>query len=124
MSPPAEPALRMAQLRHAVPVFAALGDETRLRLVASLCDGLPKSIAELTAGTSITRQAITKHLKVLAKAGLVTGVRAGRERLWEFEAARLDKARHSLSLIADQWDQRLQRLKHLLEGEIPGAGTR
>jgi DNA-binding transcriptional ArsR family regulator len=108
---------RSAALRGAVPVFAALGDETRLRLVAALSDGGARSIAQLTASTVITRQAVTKHLKVLAKAGLVRDVKAGRERLWEFDPARFEKARHSLDLIALQWDQTLQRLKNLLDEE-------
>jgi DNA-binding transcriptional ArsR family regulator len=102
-------------------VFAALGDETRLRLVAALCDGGAKSIAQLTSGTPISRQAVTKHLQVLSKAGLVRGVKTGRERLWEFDAARLEKARHSLALIAEQWDQTLNRLKSMLEDEGDGG---
>lgn len=113
--------IKIAALRNSAPVFAALGDETRLRLVAALCDGQPKSIAQLAAGTPISRQAVTKHLQVLSKAGLVRGVKSGRERRWEFEAARLEKARHSLGLIAEQWDQALNRLKRLVEEE-PGGG--
>jgi DNA-binding transcriptional ArsR family regulator len=114
--------IRVAALRYSAPVFAALGDETRLRLVAALCDGGAKSIAQLTSGSPISRQAVTKHLQVLSKAGLVRGVKMGRERLWEFEAARLEKARHSLALIAEQWDQTLNRLKSMLEDE--GGGPR
>ncbi|GLQ95073.1 ArsR/SmtB family transcription factor [Dyella acidisoli] len=102
-------------LRKAVPVFAALGDETRLRLIALLCAGGALSIAQLTADTDITRQAVTKHLHVLADAGLVRDVRQGRERLWEFEPSRLDEARRSLDAIAEQWDQALLRLKATLE---------
>ena len=114
--------IKIAALRNSAPVFAALGDETRLRLVAALCDGQPKSIAQLAAGTPISRQAVTKHLQVLSRAGLVRGMKSGRERLWEFEAARLEKARHSLGLIAEQWDQALNRLKHMVEN--PPAGGR
>ena len=117
MSLQASGPLKGAALRSSAPLFAALGDETRLRLITSLCDGGAKSIAELTSGTSITRQAVTKHLQVLSKAGLVRGVKAGRERLWEFEPARLDKARRSLDLIAEQWDQAFNRLKSMLESE-------
>lgn len=102
-------------LRKAIPVFAALGDETRLRLVALLCAGGTLSIAQLTADTDITRQAVTKHLQVLADAGLVRDVRQGRERLWEFEPSRLEEARRSLDAIAEQWDQALSRLKARLE---------
>jgi DNA-binding transcriptional ArsR family regulator len=97
------------------PIFAALGDETRLRLIAALCAGGAMSIAQLTSGTEITRQAVTKHLQVLADAGLVHDVKVGRERMWQFEAARLDEARHSLDAIARQWDQALARLKRAVE---------
>jgi DNA-binding transcriptional ArsR family regulator len=113
--------IKIAALRNSVPVFAALGDETRLRLVAALCDGQPKSIAQLAAGTPISRQAVTKHLQVLSRAGLVRSMKSGRERLWEFEAARLEKARHSLGLIAEQWDQALNRLKHMVENPPTGG---
>ena len=102
-------------LRKAVPVFAALGDETRLRLIALLCTGSALSIAQLTAGTDITRQAVTKHLQILAEAGLVRDLRQGRERLWELQASPLDEARRSLDVITAQWDQALQRLKSALE---------
>ena len=105
-----------ASLQQAAPVFAALGDPTRLRLVAALCAGGALSIAQLTAGTAVTRQAVTRHLETLAAAGLVRDVRQGRERLWEFEPARIDEARRSLDAIAQQWDAALQRLKSLVEG--------
>jgi DNA-binding transcriptional ArsR family regulator len=104
-----------ASLQQAAPVFAALGDPTRLRLVAALCAGSALSIAQLTAGTAVTRQAVTRHLETLAAAGLVRDVRQGRERLWEFEPARIDEARRSLDAIAQQWDAALQRLKSLVE---------
>jgi DNA-binding transcriptional ArsR family regulator len=104
-----------ASLQQAAPVFAALGDPTRLRLVAALCAGSALSIAQLTAGTAVTRQAVTRHLETLAAAGLVRDVRHGRERLWEFEPARIDEARRSLDAIAQQWDAALQRLKSLVE---------
>ena len=102
-------------LHRSAPVFAALGDPTRLRLVAALCAGGALSIAQLTAGTAITRQAVTKHLEVLADAGLVRDVRQGRERLWELEPSRIDEARDALDAIAQQWDQALQRLKTFVE---------
>jgi len=73
------------------------------------------SIAQLTSGTDITRQAITKHLDVLAAAGLVRDVKVGRERLWEFEPTQLDEARRSLELIAQQWDHALAKLKRAVE---------
>jgi DNA-binding transcriptional ArsR family regulator len=107
--------MKIPGLRNSAPVFAALGDETRLRLIALLCAGGAMSIAQLTSGTQITRQAVTKHLHVLAEAGLVRDVKSGRERLWEFEALRLDEARHSLELIAQQWDHVLLRLKRAVE---------
>jgi DNA-binding transcriptional ArsR family regulator len=102
--------------QQSAPVFAALGDTTRLRLLAALCAGGALSIAQLTAGTAITRQAITKHLQVLAGAGLVRDNWQGRERLWELEPSRLDEARRSLDAIAAQWDQALARLKRAVEG--------
>ena len=98
-------------------MFAALGDETRLAIVARLCSGGPRSIAGLTEGTSVTRQAITKHLHVLAGAGLVRGVRRGRERIWELEAPRLEEARQYLAEISKGWDGALERLKRLVEQE-------
>jgi len=108
-------ALKAPVLRKSVPIFAALGDETRLRMVATLCTGGAMSIAQLTAGTEITRQAVTKHLLVLAEAGLVRDVKQGRERLWEFEPSRLGEARRSLDAIAMQWDHALARLKSFVE---------
>src|SRR3979490_1874078 len=94
-------------LQHCAPTFAALGDERRLRLVGALCVGGAMSITQLTSGTEITRQAITKHLQVLAAAGLVRDVKVGRERLWAFEPTQLDEARRSLEAIARQWDHAL-----------------
>ena len=104
-----------AALRASAPVFAALGDETRLRLVFRLCSGGPASIARLTAGSSITRQAITKHLQVLAGAGLVRSRRRGRERLWELRPQELEQARQSLESISRQWAEALGRLKSFVE---------
>jgi DNA-binding transcriptional ArsR family regulator len=97
------------------PIFAALGDETRLRLIAVLCAGGAMSIAQLTSGTHITRQAVTKHLVVLSDAGLVRDIKVGRERLWEFEPEHLAEARRSLETIAQQWDQALLKLKQAVE---------
>lgn len=103
-------------LKGAAPLFAALGDETRLALVARLSSNGPRSITRLTAGSAITRQAITKHLHVLAGAGLVRHVRRGRERIWQLEPERLDIARHFLAEISRLWDERLSRLRDLVEG--------
>jgi DNA-binding transcriptional ArsR family regulator len=103
------------RLGAAAPLFAALGDETRLRVVRRLASGGPMSIAELTEGTDRTRQAITKHLRVLETAGLVRCERAGRETRWELEPARIDDARRALDVISAQWDDALGRLKKLVE---------
>jgi DNA-binding transcriptional ArsR family regulator len=104
-------------LQAYAPVFAALGDEMRLRLIAALCVGGAMSITQLTSGTDISRQAITKHLAVLAGAGLIRDVKVGRERLWEFEPAQLDEARKTLQLIGQQWDHALAKLKAAVESD-------
>jgi DNA-binding transcriptional ArsR family regulator len=109
---------RSAALRldQAAPIFAALGDETRLALVNRLgTSGHPLSITRLTDGANVTRQAVTKHLEVLAGAGLVRDEWRGRERLWVFEGARLAEARRCLEVISSQWDDALGRLKDLVE---------
>jgi DNA-binding transcriptional ArsR family regulator len=106
-----------ASLRPGAPIFAALGDETRLRILAKLSTGGPLSIAQITEGEDVTRQAITKHLAVLADAGLVRDARTGRERRWELELAPLDTARMCLDLVSARWDQRLERLKRLVEDD-------
>jgi DNA-binding transcriptional ArsR family regulator len=115
MSPRRKSPAKSRSLETYAPVFAALGDERRLRLVAALCMGGAMSITQLTVGTEISRQAITKHLGVLAHAGLVRDVKVGRERLWEFEAAQLDEARKTLELIGQQWDHALAKLKFTVE---------
>jgi DNA-binding transcriptional ArsR family regulator len=104
-----------AKLAEAAPLFAALGDETRLRLVSRLCAEGPLSIARLSEGTDITRQAITKHLQALADAGMVQGTRAGRERIWQLEPRRLEKARRCLEQISEQWDAAIDRLRDFVE---------
>jgi DNA-binding transcriptional ArsR family regulator len=100
---------------EAAPVFAALGEPTRLTLVAKLCAEGPLSIARLSEGTGVTRQAITKHLLTLADAGLVHDARAGRERIWQLETRRLEKARRCLDQISDQWDDAIARLSAFVE---------
>jgi DNA-binding transcriptional ArsR family regulator len=92
-------------------VFFALGDETRLRLVAVLCAGGAFSIAQLTTTSHVSRQAVTKHLQVLAGAGLVRDIKAGRERLWQLEPGQIEEARRSLETIGRQWEQALGKLK-------------
>lgn len=103
-------------LRRHAPVFAALGDETRLSLLTRLGGGSPLSIARLTEGSTLTRQAITKHLRVLEDAGLVRGVRRGRESLFELEPGPLDEARRALDRVSRRWDEALARLKKFVEG--------
>jgi DNA-binding transcriptional ArsR family regulator len=103
------------QRAEAAAVFAALGDPTRLRLVARLCTGGPSSIARLTEGTDVSRQAVTKHLRALEMAHLVRSGRAGRERIWEVRPARLAETRDYLQQIADQWDSALARLRRTVE---------
>lgn len=96
-------------------VFAALGDETRLLLIAKLCTGQPHSISELTEGSKLTRQAITKHLRVLQRAGIVHGVRSGRERRFEFQPEPVQEMKQYLDIISQQWDEALARLKSFVE---------
>ena len=102
-------------LKVRASVFAALGDQTRLSVLAKLCGGEPQSIARLTAGTRLTRQAVTKHLRVLENAGVVRSVRAGRENLFEIEPRPLDEARTYLDQVSRLWDDALARLKAHVE---------
>ena len=102
-------------LAVAAPVFAALGDETRLRLVERLCREGPASITRLSSGAPITRQAITKHLRVMRDAGLVRCSRQGRESYWELDRRRLREVRRNLALISAQWDDALGRLRRFVE---------
>lgn len=103
------------RLAGAVPVFAALGDETRLAIVGRLCRGGPMSIAGLTEGATVTRQAVTKHLRTLEEAGLVRSGRAGRECIWELRQNRLGEAKRYLDQISDQWDVAIDRLRAIVE---------
>ena len=104
-----------ADLSASAPVFAALGDVTRLRLVARLSGGQPCSITQLSTGSAVTRQAITKHLHVLSDAGLVRSHRQGREQMWELNLRRIQEARRRLDWIAQQWDGALARFKLMVE---------
>jgi DNA-binding transcriptional ArsR family regulator len=104
-----------AKWKGAAPVFAALGHEMRLALVAHLSCGGTVSIARLTLGSALTRQAITKHLHVLAAAGLVRNVRRGRERIWGLNTKQLDEARQYLEVISLRWHTALACLKNLAE---------
>jgi DNA-binding transcriptional ArsR family regulator len=96
-------------------VFAALGDETRMRLVLRLSNEGPLSISRLTLGSKVTRQAITKHLRVMNEAGLVRNLRRGRESVWRLEQRRLEDARRYLDTISRQWDEALGRLRAFVE---------
>jgi DNA-binding transcriptional ArsR family regulator len=96
-------------------VFAALGDDTRLSLVLKLTAGEPQSISQLTEGSNLTRQAITKHLRVLESAGIVHCVRRGRERQFKFEPGPIQETMRYLDLVSQQWDRSLARLKSLVE---------
>src|SRR4051794_29898474 len=99
------------KLTEAVPLFAALGDATRLSLLRRLSVEGPLSITRLSEGTGVTRQAITRHLYALGDAGLVHNARRGRERVWELDLKRLEKAKRCLDHIAAQWDAAADRLK-------------
>jgi DNA-binding transcriptional ArsR family regulator len=111
----AMPARGNAALKTRASLFAALGDETRLSVLAKLSHGEPQSIARLTTGTALTRQAVTKHLRVLENAGVVRGVRAGRETRFEIVPKSIDQARDWLDDISRQWDDALARLKAFVE---------
>jgi DNA-binding transcriptional ArsR family regulator len=97
------------------PIFAALGDPTRLSLVAKLCAGPPCSIAKLTEDTRLTRQAVTKHLRVLQQARLVRSARAGRESRFELNPGPIIASKHYLELVSKQWDDALERLRDFVE---------
>src|SRR5262245_17936790 len=121
-------AARGGGLAGSAPVFAALGDETRLGLVARLCAGGPQSIVRLTVGAAVTRQAVTKHLRVLAGAGLVRSEWRGRERRWLLAPEQLEVARRYLDLMSEQWTRRLEALERHLEAlptlDAPGPPRR
>lgn len=101
--------------KASAPIFAALGDETRLAVVQRLCDLGPSSLSGLSEGANVSRQAVTKHLRVLAGAGLVRQRRRGRATIWEFRARGLDDARRALDTIARDWDAALARLRSFVE---------
>jgi DNA-binding transcriptional ArsR family regulator len=105
----------LAELKSRASVFAALGDETRLSVLAKLSTGEAQSIARLSAGINLTRQAVTKHLRVLENAGVVRSVRVGRESRFALEPEAIDDVRQYLDQVAKQWDAALARLKSLVE---------
>lgn len=106
---------RPSRLAARALIFAALGDETRLLVLGRLSDGRAQSISRLTAGTKLTRQAVTKHLQVLANAGVVRNVRSGRENLFELEPQPIEEVRTYLDQVSRQWDDALARLKAQVE---------
>jgi len=97
------------------PIFAALGDRTRLALLSKLGDGQARSIAALSIDTALTRQAITKHLHVLQEAGLVASLRVGRESRFAARRETIDEARAYLDGVSRQWDDVLGRLRAFVE---------
>ncbi len=107
----------LVNVAEAAPIFAALADETRLRIVARLCAEGPLSIVRLADGARVSRQAITKHLYALEEAGLARSSRAGRERIWELRTKRLSEVRQYLEQISQQWDAALWRLRAFVEKE-------
>ena len=109
-----KPRSRSANPEHAA-VFAALGDPTRLLLVTTLADGGARSISQLTAGHKMSRQAVTKHLRVLESAGVVRCRRTGRESHFEFDPDPVVHAKEYLEFVSQQWDQALSRLKAFVE---------
>lgn len=100
-------------------MFAALGDDTRLALVARLCSQGPQSIVRLSDGAKVTRQATTKHLRTLESAGLVRSAREGREQIWQIRPKRVAEARHYLDSISAEWDQAIERLRAFVETTEP-----
>jgi DNA-binding transcriptional ArsR family regulator len=114
MSPPARSEL-IAKRGVYAPVFAALGDPTRLSLLAKLCGGQPCSISTLTADTKLTRQAVTKHLRVLQQARLVHSTREGRESRFALDPQPIEAAKQYLDLVSKQWDDALGRLRAFVE---------
>ena len=115
MSPAARALRGAAALERSAPLFAALGDPTRLRVVSRLSSEGPLSITKLTEGAEVSRQAVTKHLAVLATAGLVRDFRQGREHVWELSPRPLTEASQALDSISAQWDEALERLRAMLE---------
>lgn len=105
-----------ARRRAPARVFAALGDETRLALVAKLSGGEPHSISQLTHASRLTRQAITKHLRVLERVEIVRSAREGRESLFELNPEPIEELKKYLDRVSELWDRKLARLKLFVEG--------
>jgi DNA-binding transcriptional ArsR family regulator len=105
----------MQQSAGVAAVFSALGDARRLQLLTRLCDGQAQSISQLSHGMSLTRQGVTKHLRVLEDAGIVHSRRVGREIRFRIEPGAIDEASAFLDAVSRQWDEALGRLKALVE---------
>ena len=101
--------------RAAAPVFAALGDPVRLGMVVRLCSEGPLSTIRLMEGTGVTRQAVSKHLRLLEDVGLLESARAGRDREWQIETRKLEDLRETLARLSAQWDARIERLRACVE---------
>ena len=108
---------RRTASRDPAGVFAALGKPARLQIVSRLCEAGPLSIVRLTEGTRVSRQAITKHLHALDRAGLVRGERSGREQVWALRPEKLADAQLYLNRISQRWEEVLSRLQAYVEAE-------
>ena len=106
---------QLSRLNKTAPIFAALGDPVRLGMVARLCHDGPLPTIQLQQGTLVSRQAVTKHLRILEDAGLVQSRRVGRDRQWQLEARRLTEVRRYLDQVSAQWDATLERLRKFVE---------
>lgn len=106
-----------AAIEQHAEIFAALGDPLRLKIVKKLVGGRAHSISQLTEGSSVTRQAITKHLRVLEEVGVVHSVREGRESLYRLDPKPIESLQKYLDVIANQWDAALGNLKAFVEKE-------
>jgi DNA-binding transcriptional ArsR family regulator len=100
------------------PLFDALGDPNRLRIVTRLCDGGPCSTSQVTQVVAVSRQAATKHLLLLEAVGLVSSQRHGRERIWRIEPEPLADASQYLTALSQRWDRAIERLRAFVEHEI------
>lgn len=105
----------LTRVPESAPIFAALGDTTRLEIVARLSYRGPQTVAKLAIHSGVSRQAISKHVHVLEHAGLVRGKKLGRERLLELETRRFEEARRYLNDISVEWDAALDRLRKIVE---------
>jgi len=113
-----ELATSVAQPPDAAPVFAALGEPVRLAIIARLCGDGPLPTIRLKHGTSLSRQAVTKHLRILEDVGLVRSDRVGRDRSWRIEEGQLARTGAYLEQISALWEARLERLRSFVEDEV------